>query len=429
MLLRLIFSDLNRNRSDWIGLFLVAFFCGLASGWAIYLISSAENAVAAMSSQLRNSGSATLALVWIVALPVSSSVSRLVEEGKEGAYSLWRLIGVRRWQIGVSFLIQIAVSSGLGLLVGILIFWILAFILLPSRGVFPNPDGAATISAFIFGLLAFIVGGVKSARLSLRVSPIEAIRGRSCRQKKKFGFVPLATSFASLVCLLICLVVAYNSEEGIVVSCMVVVPFLVAIIFSQIARWLFPRLLDFWLKLPMGSLWTIAVRGALYRTAGSNAIQLPIMLSVALVSGLLSVSDVLLAYLANRGVQGNGITIAQLLSFLGAPLLICVAGGVAVVIMASASRGDDEKGLLACGVSRAQSVQIIIYEAFVHSASAVSAGLLCAFLSFSIASCLCSVVIVPWSLVASSLCIFVISFFAVSASMLSSSAVARALAA
>lgn len=429
MLLRLIFSDLKKNHNDWTGLFLVAFFCGLASGWAIFLISSAENAVASMSSQLRNSGSATLALVWLAAFPISSSVSRLVEEGKEGTYSLWRLIGVRRWQIGVSFLIQIALSSGLGLILGILLFWIFAFALLSSQGALLNLDGVATITALLFGLSAFVVGGVKSARLSLRASPIEAIRGHSRRQRRKFGLIPFLISFASLTCLLICFVVAYDSEDGVMVSCMVVVPLLVAIIFSQVARWVFSLFLNFWLKLSKGPLWTIAVRGALYRSAGSDAIQLPIMLGVALVSGLLSVSDVLLAYLANRGVQGNGVTIAQLLSFLGAPLLICVAGGVAVVIMASASRGDDEKGLLACGVSRAQFVQIIIYEAFVHSASAVSVGLLCAFLSFSIASCLCSVVIVPWSLVASSLCIFVVSFFAVSASMLSSSAVARALAA
>lgn len=427
MLLRLIFSDLKKNHNDWTGLFLVAFFCGLASGWAIFLISSAENAVASMSSQLRNSGSATLALVWLAAFPISSSVSRLVEEGKEGTYSLWRLIGVRRWQIGVSFLIQIAVSSGLGLILGILLFWIFAFALLSSQGALLNIDGVATITALLFGLSAFVVGGVKSARLSLRASPIEAIRGHSRRQRRKFGFIPFLISFASLTCLLICFVVAYGSEDGVMVSCMVVVPLLVAIIFSQVARWVFSLFLNFWLKLSKGPLWTIAVRGALYRSAGSDAIQLPIMLGVALVSGLLSVSDVLLAYLANRGVQGNGVTIAQLLSFLGAPLLICMAGGVAVVIMASASRRADEKGLLACGVSRAQSAQIIIYEALAHSASAVSAGLLCAFLSFLIASCLCSVAIVPWSLVASSLCIFAISFFTVVASMLSSSAVARAL--
>lgn len=37
---RLFISDLRNRWLDWVGIILVAFFCGVASGWSALLISS-----------------------------------------------------------------------------------------------------------------------------------------------------------------------------------------------------------------------------------------------------------------------------------------------------------------------------------------------------------------------------------------------------
>lgn len=79
---RLFISDLRNRWLDWVGIILVAFFCGVASGWSALLISSSYGLEGAASRQLLNAGTATLFLTWIASIPVSASVARLVAKKK-----------------------------------------------------------------------------------------------------------------------------------------------------------------------------------------------------------------------------------------------------------------------------------------------------------------------------------------------------------
>ena len=60
---------------------------------------------------------------------------------------------------------------------------------------------------------------------------------------------------------------------------------------------------------------------------------MPIAIGISLVAGLIAVVDALVVYLRGQGIEASGISTEQLLSFLGAPILVCVAGDVAVVAM------------------------------------------------------------------------------------------------
>ena len=100
---RLFISDLRNRWLDWVGIILVAFFCGVASGWSALLISSSYGLEGAASRQLLNAGTATLFLTWIASIPVSASVARLVAKKKEPSYFVWRLLGMRRRYVGLCF--------------------------------------------------------------------------------------------------------------------------------------------------------------------------------------------------------------------------------------------------------------------------------------------------------------------------------------
>ena len=174
---RLFISDLRNRWLDWVGIILVAFFCGVASGWSALLISSSYGLEGAASRQLLNAGTATLFLTWIASIPVSASVARLVAKKKEPSYSVWRLLGMRRRYVGLCFFVQIAIASFLGLMLGFIAFGFAipcfdVFVCLGACLDFPVVALVACVE-----LLAFVLGGLSSVHSSLNVSPLNP--GRS----------------------------------------------------------------------------------------------------------------------------------------------------------------------------------------------------------------------------------------------------------
>ena len=78
---------------------------------------------------------------------------------------------------------------------------------------------------------------------------------------------------------------------------------------------------------------------------------MPIAIGISLVAGLIAVVDALVVYLRGQGIEASGISTEQLLSFLGAPILVCVAGAVAVVAMTANAFAEDIQASLDSGMN------------------------------------------------------------------------------
>lgn len=425
---RLFISDLGDRWFDWVGISLVAFFCGVASGWSALLIASSYGLEAAPSRQLLNAGTATLFLTWIASVPVSSSVARLVAKKKEQTYSAWRLLGMRRRYIGLCFFVQIVIASFFGLALGLFAFSFSAPCfdsLVHSEACF---DFLIGVSIVCVELLAFVLGGLSSVLSSLRVSPLLTL-GDQLSSRKKIGILRVIACVALVVCLFSMIAVSAGLDPLSRISCLVFLPFVVALLCSVVLRLLLPWVAKMWTTVvPWRGfpVWLIARSKVLFCLDESVAIQMPIVIGISLVAGLIAVVDVLVVYLEGQGVEASGISVEQLLSFLGAPILVCIAGAVAVVAMSAGDRALEGRTLISCGSGHKSILEMTICESFIHAFNALLVGIACALSSGVIASAVCSVGFPLSVCLISSLLIFALSFLVVLPPMLMALPSARA---
>ena len=162
----------------------------------------------------------------------------------------------------------------------------------------------------------------------------------------------------------------------------------------------------------------VAQSKVLFYSDESVAIQMPIAIGISLVAGLIAVVDALVVYLRGQGIEASGISTEQLLSFLGAPILVCVAGAVAVVAMTANDRVLEGRTFISCGSSHRSIFEMMICESFIHAFNALIVGMACALSSGAIASAVCSVSLPLSACLVSSLLIFAPSFAVVLSPML-----------
>lgn len=417
---RLFISDLRNRWLDWVGIILVAFFCGVASGWSALLISSSYGLEGAASRQLLNAGTATLFLTWIASIPVSASVARLVAKKKEPSYSVWRLLGMRRRYVGLCFFVQIAIASFLGLMLGFIAFGFAipcfdVFVCLGACLDFPVVALVACVE-----LLAFVLGGLSSVHSSLNVSPLLTLGGQ-LPYRKKIGAFRIVVCALLVVGLFSLIAISVESDPLARISCLVFLPFVVALFCSVVLRPLLPWVVKTWTAVApwRGSpVWLVAQSKVLFYSDESVAIQMPIAIGISLVAGLIAVVDALVVYLRGQGIEASGISTEQLLSFLGAPILVCVAGAVAVVAMTANVRVLEGRTFISCGSSHRSIFEMMICESFIHAFNALIVGMACALSSGAIASAVCSVSLPLSACLVSSLLIFAPSFAVVLSPML-----------
>ena len=238
---RLFISDLRNRWLDWVGIILVAFFCGVASGWSALLISSSYGLEGAASRQLLNAGTATR----IASIPVSASVARLVAKKKEPSYSVWRLLGMRRRYVGLCFFVQIAIASFLGLMLGFIAFGFAipcfdVFVCLGACLDFPVVALVACVE-----LLAFVLGGLSSVHSSLNVSPLLTLGGQ-LPYRKKIGAFRIVVCALLVVGLFSLIAISVESDPLARISCLVFLPFVVALFCSVVLRPLLPWVVKTW---------------------------------------------------------------------------------------------------------------------------------------------------------------------------------------
>ena len=417
---RLFISDLRNRWLDWVGVFLIAFFCGVASGWSALLISSSYGLEGAASRQLLNAGTATLFLTWIASIPVSASVARFVAKEKEPTYSAWRLLGMRRRYVGLCFFAQMTVASLFGLTLGLFA----SGSVIPCFGnvVYSGACLDFSIGALIVcvALLAFVLGGLGSVLSSLSVSPL-LTPSSQLPSRKKAGILRVVACAALAVCLFSMITISVKLEPLARISCLVFLPFIVALFCAVVLRLMLPWVAKMWTAIvPWRNfpIWLVVRSKVLFYSDESVAIQMPIAIGISLVAGLVTVVDALVVYLEGQGIEASGISVEQLLSFLGAPLLVCIAGAVAVVAMSASDRILEGRTLISCGSNHKSIFAMTVCESFVHAFNALLVGMACALSSGAIVSAVCSVGLPLSACLASSLLIFLFSFTVVLLPML-----------
>lgn len=418
---RLFVSDLRDRWFDWAGVLLVAFFCGLAGGWSDLLISSSYGLEPDASRRLFNAGTATLFLTWVASVPVSASVARLVAKRKEPIYAVWRLLGMRRRYAGLCFFTQMATVSFLGLTLGLLAFGsMIPYFdgIIPSLGA--RLDFVPSITVICVELLSFVFGGLGSFVSSLNVSPVKAFDGQSL-PRKRLSVFRVIVGVVSAICLFSLIAISASSDPLSRVSCLVFLPFIAALFCSLFLRLLLPWVVKLWTKVVPwedSPVWLVARSKILFYSDEAVAIQMPIAIGVSLVTGLILVVEVLVVYLEEQGIKASGVNVEQMLSFLGAPILVCIAGAVAVVAMSASDRVIEGKTLVSCGSSNQAVFGMAVCESFIHAFNALLMGLACALASGAIASAVCSSLFPLSACLAPSLIVFFLSFVVILPPML-----------
>ena len=255
---------------------------------------------------------------------------------------------------------------------------------------------------------------------SLNVSPLLTLGGQ-LPDRKKIGVFRIVACALLVVGLSSLIAISVESDPLARISCLVFLPFVVALFCSVVLRPLLPWVVKTWTAVApwRGSpVWLVARSKVLFYSDESVAVQMPIAIGISLVAGLIAVVDALVVYLRGQGIEASGISAEQLLSFLGAPILVCVAGAVAVVAMSANDRVLEGRTLISCGSSHRSIFEMMICESFIHAFNALVVGMACALSSGAIASAVCSVSLPLSACLVSSLSIFAPSFAVVLSPML-----------
>lgn len=402
-MITLAFAHIKNDPFVWVGVWMVAAACGVIGGWAALILVSSGALQGDGRVWLANAGSAIAMTSAVAGVPVASSVSFLAVSSRRKDYALWQLVGVSDLCIFFTVVIVLAAVAFFGAMTGSIValglhapvFDLFEFPNVEIEGVPLYSVAGSCICVGLVIALLFVLGGVRVAFAIRRIAPLEALKESAALQPSRKAFV---TVRALLLLLVAATLVAgsFFAREGemeFLIVWAIVVPFLVAVLFSLAARLLLPALLAVW-GILIGKLGGALVRFSYLMARNglseSVTVESPIALCVGLVAGLFSVVGVLEGYLPSIGVAHvTGLDSRQAILMLGGPALICAVGAAASLIMSTRQRGGEISLLLVEGVSEWVLAALAALEALIHVANATFAGCLVALLSGCLTAWMC----------------------------------------
>lgn len=378
---RLILSELLNSARVWAGVLALSVVTGAVGFVAAAFVVSGGHATGDGRQLTASAGQMLIAFTSISALVGLAGASNLTVALQRRSLALWQLAGVRPAIVGFAVLAQLAIVGAVGAGIGCLIVmpalepffsWIQrSWTGIDGIDLRVGPGAAISTVAIVCGVVA--LGGLRGALAASRVAPIDALREpESTHRGMGWGRWMLAAAAAAATTAL-----AWRLDDApfldIVNRGMFVIPAVAACI-AALGPLVFPLVLRTWTSLipaRLSSSWFLARHDARYRLSRSTAVIGPLLVAVALTSGLFTATRTF-------GAAADGgdwsIDAEAVVLILGGPLLVAAVSAAVTVFMASAARARDAALVQVAGGRRRTVLLAAVWEAMIHGITATVIG-------------------------------------------------------
>lgn len=404
---RLYLAELRDSWSAWLGVSLAFIAVNLSFVNSALVLASGWGAVHAGQIAMMDSGEFTLVPIsnfifsGIVGLTVVATSTAMVVDSRRGSLARLSLAGAAPRQIVSSIMVQLVTVSVVCAIVADLIGMAT---LQPYLGFLASGTDAgevlfrpAPVYHVTWMLLAnagvvlvALVGGYGQARRAAAIAPVEALRQAAAPPPPRMTIMRWITVAASALVLAAMFAMigpfAQNRNSETVstlmqlslvalVAFVVIVAIMSPVLISPLARsWtaLIPS------KSPT---WQMARKNVYVRGARFSRSVIPIIFTIGLMLGLLSLGPTIYATTLASGLEGGGVRLEKaglgaFLSLLGPALGIALCGGIGNLFMMSKQR-DAELALFGItGATPAQRRLLPVLEAIILTVTAAIPGIL-----------------------------------------------------
>ena len=447
-MIRLALADLRDSWLAWLGVsiaFVTLNFSLALSGIALTSAASSTSALGPDGTQLlRVDGIANIVLSSLVGLAVIGAATALVVTSRRGALARVLLAGATPAQVTLLVATQITAvalaSSVVGSLLAVALAPTALRLVVEDRGlagVDPTVSVPLLLGTAIGCALLCVIGGLRQAHAASAIPPVEALREATSGGTRPEG--PLhrtlrALRFLLSVAALLVMFVFVGASGNTVATEPEAGKDLVSMITQQaflavpVAGLALTAILP-WIVGPVTRAWTgaLPIRSASWHLARHTVLAkrgrlirsiVPVMFSVGLVFGLMAVGATFAGIAEHLGVgQLEGSSATSLLTLVGLPLAVAVAGAVGNLVMMSRQRSAELALDGVIGATPRQQILIPIFEALIITLTASILGLIMATVGGSLLALGLSQVlpqaqlVMPWALLAGSVlaCLIVVT--------------------
>ena len=393
-MIRLVFADLLANARVWIGVFAVVVAAGFVVAFPASMIETGARYGGQTSEDLNSTSSIVIVFTSITILIVLSGSTNLAVTLQQRGYALWQLLGVRPIAIALIVLTQLAILAATGALLGAMLARpalqpLLSFVFADwdsLRQVTFSLGGLSILMAVLGIIAVILLGGLRGARRASRTAPVEALREAEPARGKIRWFRMLLFIGVLTGTMIFTLGLSGATFSSIAKRAVFITPFMLASI-TAAGPLLLPLVLRAWTALVpkrTSATWFLARNSARHRLSLSTAAISPLMVAIALTSGLYSTAMALTTAQAQQtGTESSGfaLPIELVIILLGGPLLMSTVGAAATVFMSGQAREREFALLQAAGSTRGAVLLAALWEAVIYAVTAILLGALVTFIS------------------------------------------------
>ena len=316
----------------------------------------------------------------VVGAVVIGSATSLVVESRRGGLARLSLAGATPTQVVATVMGQLVAVTVVCAIVGDLIALALiepALAFSSRGGDSPQPPASYAVWPLVaangLAVLAALLGGLRAAVRASRIGPVEALRqSRSGAEDRMTVWRWIGLAVCALACLAIFAAIAVlpslsRSElfSNLFLSAVTLL-ILVAAALALAAPLVVAPVTRGWTMIIPGRhpVWHLARTSAVGRASRLSKTVIPVMLTIALLCGLIMISDVIEGVFAVLVPDGeiSGVGLDATLGLIGMPLLVALSGGVGSLVLMSRQR-DAELALAGIvGATPAQRMAIPALE-------------------------------------------------------------------
>lgn len=309
----------------------------------------------------------------------------LVVDSRRGSLARLALTGATPRQVVSTVMTQLAVVSLVCSLVGDALAFVALEptmrLLASGRGDLPSPEPVyalwPVVLASLLAVAVSLVGGFRQARRASRIPPVEALRQAGGGGRKER--MTVLRWLGAVMCLLVISgAYAVTSQltadpSGDLVSALIQggmsLLLVTAVLLSLLAPAVVGPLTRLWTRLvpSFDPCWDLARATTVAKAARLTKSVVPVMMTIGLSFGMLAIGETFQSTLYANGidVELSGAGLGSVVTLLGLPLLIALAGGVGSLVMMSRQR-DAELALSGIvGTTPAQRLAMPVMEAVI----------------------------------------------------------------
>lgn len=398
---RVHLAELRGSWPSWLGVSLsfvtISFALALS---ALVAISSSNAGAAGRISEQASFGMAfvgwqNLVLSALTALSVVGSSTALVVESRRGSLARLAISGATPGQVRGTVMTQLVAVTLASAIVGDLLAVavlrpVLAYLFLrpgeDPRMPEPAYDLGAMMLATVVGVVIALVGGYRQATLAARVPAVEALREAASgppegRYMSRLRWTGAAVTAVVVLGTFVAVPLAARTAGKEAMSILLTASLFMLPVFGMLLALLAPvivrpvtRAWTALLPVPSPS-WALARRTVTARAGRFAKSVIPVMMTVGLMFGLMAITSTLNVLLHQvLGYELENLGYDSLMTLLGLPLAISIAGGVGSIVMMSKQREAELALTGVVGATPAQRVLMPVLEGLIVTVTATILG-------------------------------------------------------